>query len=179
MAKNKKETKPVGLGVYEDDKGRFFYYNRSTKKAYQILKSDYGKFNVLNSRAISSLAVGYLVYAFTNKLLFGGIAFVLIYIAMYVAFRKAFIKSSTYVDNFKPEKGETIITRIAKNTPKKKVYIIIALLFMLSVLSVVNVLTTNYELSIQILNYILAVVAFIIAIIYCAILVYKNKNNLD
>lgn len=179
MNNNRSTKKPVGISVYEDAKGRFVYYDRLNKKAYQILRSDYGKFNVLSNRFITSLAVGYLTFAITNKLLFGGIAFVLIYISLFVAFRKTFIKGSTYIDNFKPKKGDSFISKLAKNTPKKKVYIIIALLIAISVLSIINVQTSNYDATISALNYVLAAGALVIAIVYCFILVYKIKNNLD
>lgn len=178
MAAGKKASKPVGINVYEDSQGRFVYYNRFNKKGYQILKSDYTRFNVLSNRLITSLAVGYLTYALTNKILFGLIALVLIYIAMFIAFRKMFIKGSTYVDYFKPSKEDSFINRLAKNTPKKKICIIIALLLAIVVLSIINAKTSNYDISAIVLNYVLAAATFVIAILYSYVLFYKIKNNL-
>lgn len=177
MAEKKKASKPVGINVYEDSNGRFVYYDRFNKKGYQIIRSDYRKFNVLSTKLITALAVGYLTYALTNKFLFGVIAFAFIYVAMFITFRKMFIKGSTYIDYFKPSKNDSFIVKLANRTPKGKVYIIIVLLIAISVLSIINVQTTDYDIAITIFNYVLAIGSFVIAIIYCYILAYKNKSN--
>lgn len=176
MAKNNL-SKPIGLNVYQDDKGRYVYYNRLSKKAYQILRSDYKKFNVLSTRFLTSIAVGYLAYALSNNLIIGAVAAVLIYVSMFIAFNKAFIKGDTYVDNFKPDRSESFVSRMSKNTTKGKCIILIVLLIAIAVLSVINVKTQNYEPMIVGLNYTLVVGAIIVAGLYVAVLINKTKNN--
>lgn len=136
---NKTVIKPTGINVYEDNRGRYVYYDIFNRKAYQIIRSDYKKFNILSTRGVTAVAVGYLVFALTNKIWIGLIIAAFTYIGMLVTFRKTFIKGMTYIDGFKPEKRGSLIQRLSARTPKSKCIIFIVLLIALTVLSIINI----------------------------------------
>lgn len=173
---NNRATKPVGFSIYQDEKGRYIYYDRLSGKAYQVLKSDFKKFNVLSTRIITSIAIGYLTYAISNIIWIGIVVGLAVYIAMLIAFRKIFINGTTYVDGFKPSKNESFITKAAKRVSKVKCIALIILLFALSILSIININTQEYELTILVLNYVLAIGSFGFGILYCVVLSHINKQ---
>ncbi|MDO4941118.1 MAG: hypothetical protein Q4E33_05460 [Erysipelotrichaceae bacterium] len=169
--------KHMSFSLYQDEAGRTIYYDRYTKKGYQISKKEEKKYFLFSSRPVSAFIVGYITYYFSHSWPISIFAAILAYLVILFFFRKLFLADLPEVPKFVPLKGDPLYVRSANMFSKGKIIVIIILAFLLSFGTAINAYISNYEQIVLILNYVLAVGAFIFGCFYIYVLIYKLKNK--
>lgn len=169
--------KHMSFSLYQDENGRTVYYDRFNKKGYQISKKDEKKYFLYSSRPVSAFLVGYIVFYFSHSWILSIFAGIVTYLVILFFFRKLFLADLPEVPKFVPLKGDPLYVRSANMFSKAKIIVIIILAFLLAIGTAINAFMSDYSQIVLILNYVLALGAFIFGCFYIYVLMYKIKNK--
>lgn len=177
MSKQAPKGRLVGLHIYNDDRGRYIFYNIFDKRAYWINDdTDFKKYSVFQIRLPLAIALGFIIVMLLDKVAFGIITGILVYILMSVYFYVKFIPSLKEVKNFtKPD--TSFVDRFTEPMSPLRLLAATIMTFLISVLLVVNAYISNYDKITTILNYVLAVLAFGFAIMFLVAYVKKRQQS--
>ncbi|MBQ0036989.1 MAG: hypothetical protein KBT35_08760 [Firmicutes bacterium] len=173
----KQVQQPIGFNLYADEGGRTIYYDRINKKGYLISKKEESKYFFFSSRPVTAFALGYLAYYLSHNWIITIFVAVVAYLVMLFFFRKMFLADLPELPKFVPGKKEPLYARFAHTFSSTRIIVIIVLAFLLSIGTCINAYISNYDQITKILNYALAVGAFIFGCFYIYVLIYKKKNN--
>lgn len=174
MAKNNELT-PIGLNIYQDKKGHMIYYDRFTKKAYMINKSDQKRYYLFSSRIVIALVLGYFSNYLYPSLLFSIFVSVTSYLVILFFFRTMFLKELSTIRDFILLDKQPLYKVLGRTYSTKRIITIVVVSLMLAILTIVNVRTNDYDYLTTILNYIFAIGVFIYCCFYILVLFTKDK----
>lgn len=176
MARGIQHAKDLqGLSIYRDSKNRAIYSDFITgKKGYIITDSTLPTFNKYELRLPLALCVFVLLYFLVKLNLFISIGIGLaIYLVISILFYTKFLNELTETENFEKKK-EGFLDITAETKPTASVIISVVVAILLGVLSIIN--GSRYDdIYIRYLNYIIAIVAFIYALMMLVVCVKKIK----
>lgn len=176
MAKKKNNTgvKVSGINVYEDDKGRPFYYDRFTKYAY-LLKDVEKTYQFYSMRFILGFVSMIVAYSFNIGLVYSILLGVLIYGFTEYRFR-VFLSRLTKNKNFVPKSKASRVEAELKNKTEK-IGLKCILFVALGVLLIVNAKQENFEGFVVIVNYAFVLFSFLMAIFEGFVFIKKIRMN--
>lgn len=178
MAKNIQRGRLIGLHVYTDERGRDIFYNVFDKKAYWINdNNDYKKFSVFQSRLPLAIALGFLVSVFTDMVWLGLVVGVATFVVMAVYFYVKFIPTLQVINSFKRPKTSYLM-RVVEPLSDGRIIAASVLFIAIGVLLVVNAkINVDYSEAVIILNYVVAVLAVAMGIMFLVAFFIKKKSR--
>lgn len=156
--------KIVGANIYYDKKGNPIYYDFLTKKGYMLRDHNLKDYRMYSNRFIFSFGFGILVEMFLKMPLLAVLSGVIALIVLEILFRKKFLPSLSLVGNFKKEKEESLIVKMAQTDVSKLIAKIICYL-LISILLIVNLKMEGYEGLFAIASYLISAITLLIAIL--------------
>lgn len=157
--------RPTGLHIYEDNKGRDVYYDIFTKKGYVIQEKNRQTYSKYENRYLLVIILIILLCSITNMYLLSIIIGVVVAGVYEFSFRYKFLDGLVCLNNFKPDKKNSIIDQIASSGQKNKVIIKIVLYIALAVLIVLNGYRQNLSTLLMVICYIVAVFGIASAVV--------------
>ncbi|MEG0050985.1 MAG: hypothetical protein RR712_02305 [Terrisporobacter sp.] len=148
----KKNIDLAGMNIYLNTSGNTVYYNVFDKKGYIVGHKIEQKFRLFYYRYFMVITLlvllGDYFKSFTNTLLVGGVAVIVVE----VYFRKIFLKQLKSIDNFKRDRKVDKLELIVKNRDKDKIIMKSCAYVVLSILIIINAIQQNYNLAFMTLS---------------------------
>lgn len=174
MAKKEKQIRSTGLGTYVDDRGRNIVYDRFSKKAYYITKTDEQKFSLYGMRYPLAIIVGYLLAYNFNLYLGIGIG-ILIFVVGEGLYRFIFLRNLNEVPRFNKPDPVPFYVQLAFTMSKRRLSISAFVSFLLAALLVYSAELNQYDTASLVLNYIFAFAAAIYGLLHILAITYKKN----
>lgn len=140
MTTNKKLS---GINIFQDKHGRSVYYDRIFKKGYLIQDKNIQQYYFYQNRYLFVAIIAILSATYISNYWLIILFSILAIIILEVMFRISYLHHLTVLSNFKPIKKQSNIS-INKETKNKYLMKVIAFT-LLSILLILNVMTTSYD----------------------------------
>ena len=167
-----------GLFIYHDQKKGTIFYDIFTKRAFIITTSDVQKYLVYTSMFPACILISFGVMSLlTLNLVDMMIMFIALMILSESLFRFFFFYKLPEVKNWKPEKKETVVSYLENNYSSARLTLLTVLLIALA--AVIPLYTYIEEMKgiEYYLNYLIAAIALVFALIVIIALVRKKRNK--
>ncbi|MBQ1534220.1 MAG: hypothetical protein IIZ64_05345 [Erysipelotrichaceae bacterium] len=167
-----------GLFIYHDQKKGTIFYDIFTKRAFIITSSDVQKYLVYTSMFPACILISFGVMSLLSLSL---VDMIIMFIALMILteslFRFFFFYKLPEVKNWKPEKRETVVSYLENNYSSARLTVLTVLLLALA--AVIPLYTYIEEMKgiEYYLNYLIAAVALVFAVIVIIALVRKKRNK--
>ncbi|MBQ1307247.1 MAG: hypothetical protein IIY56_03745 [Erysipelotrichaceae bacterium] len=167
-----------GLFIYHDQKKGTIFYDIFTKRAFIITSSDVQKYLVYTSMFPVCILISFGVMSLLSLSL---VDMIIMFIALMILteslFRFFFFYKLPEVKNWKPEKRETVVSYLENNYSSARLTVLTVLLLALA--AVIPLYTYIEEMKgiEYYLNYLIAAVALVFAVIVIIALVRKKRNK--
>ncbi len=133
-----------GPFIVRDSKNRVIYSNPLLKHDYLINNSEAKTINLFSMRFPLAIFVGAVFTVFSKNYLAAVLIALGIILVSTLIFWFVYIPRLPVLDKYSKVKGDSFIERIAKNSSKKKIYLQMALVVVLGVLTVYNAISSGY-----------------------------------
>ena len=166
-----------GLFIYHDQKKGTIFYDIFTKRTFIITTSDVQKYLVYTSMFPACILISFGVMSLLSlNLVDMMIMFIALMILSESLFRFFFYKLPE-VKNWKPEKKETVVSYLENNYSSARLTLLTVLLIALA--AVIPLYTYIEEMKgiEYYLNYLIAAIALVFAVIVIIALVRKKRNK--
>ncbi len=166
------------LFIYHDQKKGTIFYDIFTKRAFIITTSDVQKYLVYTSMFPACILISFGVMSLLSlNLVDMMIMFIALMILSESLFRFFFFYKLPEVKNWKPEKKETVVSYLENNYSSARLTLLTVLLIALA--AVIPLYTYIEEMKgiEYYLNYLIAAIALIFALIVIIALVRKKRNK--
>lgn len=170
-----KDYKPTGLFINQNDKGQYVFSDFFIKGGYLLLQRDYEKYRIYSMRYTISIIVIALLSTFISMriaILVG----ILTAIVGELLFRIKFLKTLTYLPDYKRVDNKTLLDTLTTSSDNNKKIIKAILCVALSILIVINAYQQHYSQTVVICCWVISVIAFIFALLF-VISYFKEKNK--
>ncbi|MBQ6125539.1 MAG: hypothetical protein IJI77_00730 [Erysipelotrichaceae bacterium] len=167
-----------GLFIYHDQKKGTIFYDIFTKRAFIITTSDVQKYLVYTSMFPACILISFGVMSLLSlNLVDMMIMFIALMILSESLFRFFFFYKLPEVKNWKPEKKETVVSYLENNYSSARLTLLTVLLIALA--AVIPLYTYIEEMKgiEYYLNYLIAAIALVFAVIVIIALVRKKRNK--
>ena len=167
-----------GLFIYHDRKKGTIFYDIFTKRAFIITTSDVQKYLVYTSMFPACILISFGVMSLLSlNLVDMMIMFIALMILSESLFRFFFFYKLPEVKNWKPEKKETVVSYLENNYSSARLTLLTVLLIALA--AVIPLYTYIEEMKgiEYYLNYLIAAIALVFALIVIIALVRKKRNK--
>ena len=167
-----------GLFIYHDQKKGTIFYDIFTKRAFIITTSDVQKYLVYTSMFPACILISFGVMSLLSlNLVDMMIMFIALMILSESLFRFFFFYKLPEVKNWKPEKKETVVSYLENNYSSARLTLLTVLLIALA--AVIPLYTYIEEMKgiEYYLNYLIAAIALVFALIVIIALVRKKRNK--
>ncbi len=165
---NDRPTDMSGSDIYYDDKNRMICYEWVTKKAYYLGRNDYPAFSRYHlATPLAVLLPLVMLYVFKLPVWLCAVLALVILVAGKALLILNFLDNLTPVKDFVKPKKDNYIKRVAKQPSASTIIAGLVFTFLISILSFINVYTsTDYTPTILYLNYVVAVLAVLLFVVY-------------
>lgn len=172
--RNYADSKVSGINVFEDEKGRPYYVDRFTKRAY-LLKDVERTYKFYSMRFFLGLMIAIIAYSFDIAMIYCILLGLAGYLFMEYRFR-VFLSRLTKSENFKPKQKPGRVES-EMQTDMQKVVIKFLLFIALGVLLIINAQQQNFTGFIQYANYAFVIFAFVMAVFEGYIVIKKLSKK--
>lgn len=153
MSKGQKiKIRLSGRNIYTDKKNRTIYYDRLTKRGYQIEKKDENKIIFFKNRLVIILFAAILCAGTFLTVPQAVLAGVLLFALVEVYYRSSFFKKLQPVEDVDFEKQVSPLQSILANKSKEKVITLAVLYAVFSVLVLLNAWDQQYSAALTLLS---------------------------
>ncbi len=174
----KNDGRLFGLHIYQDDKGRYVFYNIFNKKAYLITAADdIKKYTVYQTRLAMAILVGFIVLNFLEMPILGVALGIGLYVVLTIMFYRKFIANLATAKNFDIKAQPSFLMRFAGPLSYTRLRVAAVLLVVMSVLIIYNVKISDFDQLTATLNYVMSACAIVAAVVMVYAYFVKKRND--
>ncbi|MDO4940735.1 MAG: hypothetical protein Q4E33_03465 [Erysipelotrichaceae bacterium] len=179
MKKEKKELKVSDLNdifVYKVDKN-YIYCAPFSKTGYILSNKEAKPFSVYSTRYYLPLSIAILAFLISKSIIISIIALVGLFIIMELMFRKNVLANCPVIENFERPTKNSIFEKAANKFQHNELFVPLVLLIVLAIAIPINAKSNNYEGAVLIGNYVVAGLAFALAIFILMCIIYIKNHK--